>query len=101
MKKILLGSAALVAMFAAPAIAADVPARAPVYKAPPPMEAVFIWTGCYIGVNAGGIFGRDRYNLSMGGDFLLPGNIFSNPANQALTSHSTSGDRAGFTGGAQ
>ena len=100
MKKFLLGGTALVAMFAGSAMAADIPVRAPVYKAPP-MEAVYSWTGCYLGVNAGGIFGTNRYNLSMGGDFLLPGNIFSNPANQALTTHSTSGDRAGFTGGAQ
>jgi outer membrane immunogenic protein len=56
MKKILLGAAACVA-FAAPAFAADLPARtytkAPVYKAP---EAIYNWTGFYIGGHIGGAF---------------------------------------------
>ena len=56
MKKILLGAAACVA-FAAPAFAADLPARtytkAPVYKAP---EAIYNWTGFYIGGHVGGAF---------------------------------------------
>ena len=49
MKKLLLGAAAMVA-FAAPAFAADMPARtytkAPAYTAP---EVVYNWTGFYIG----------------------------------------------------
>jgi outer membrane immunogenic protein len=49
MKKILLASAATIA-FCASAMAADMPVKAPVYKAPPP---VFTWTGCYIGGNTG------------------------------------------------
>jgi len=61
------------------AFAADMPVKA--RPAPPP---VYTWTGCYLGANAGGIFGADRYSLSMGGDFLLAGNAFSNPANNAL-----------------
>src|ERR1700723_2202228 len=56
MKKILLGAAAFVA-FAAPAFAADLPAKtytkAPVYKAP---EAIYNWTGFYIGGHIGGAF---------------------------------------------
>ena len=56
MKKILLGAAACV-VFAAPAFAADLPARtytkAPVYKAP---EAIYNWTGFYIGGHVGGAF---------------------------------------------
>ena len=57
MKKLLLGAAAIVA-FAAPALAADLPARtytkAPAYTAP---EAVYNWTGFYIGGHIGGAFG--------------------------------------------
>src|SRR5271169_6872059 len=56
MKKILLGTIGLVAM-AAPAVAADLPART--YKAPPPMVApIYDWTGFYIGGNAG--YGSSR-----------------------------------------
>src|SRR5438046_3801539 len=56
MKKILLGVAALAAM-AAPAFAADMPARtytkAPAYTAP---QVVYNWTGFYIGGHVGGAF---------------------------------------------
>ncbi|MDB5638645.1 MAG: hypothetical protein JWP51_3553, partial [Bradyrhizobium sp.] len=54
MKRILLGAAAIIA-FAAPAFAADMPARtytkAPAYTAP---EAIYNWTGFYIGGHLGG-----------------------------------------------
>jgi len=56
MKKLLLGAAACIA-FAAPAFAADLPARtytkAPAYTAP---AAVYNWTGFYIGGHIGGAF---------------------------------------------
>jgi outer membrane immunogenic protein len=52
MSKLLLGSIALVALMAGPAMAADM--RAPVSKAPPPAPApVWNWTGFYIGANGG------------------------------------------------
>ena len=51
MKKFLLGAIGAVAM-AAPAVAADLPART--YKAPPPVIApIYDWTGFYIGGNGG------------------------------------------------
>jgi len=60
MNKFLLGAAALAAMsvpLAAPAVAADMPARtyskAPVYTAP---ALVYNWTGFYIGGHLGGGF---------------------------------------------
>jgi outer membrane immunogenic protein len=59
MKKLLLGTAAVIA-FAAPAVAADLPARtytkAPAYTAP---QAVYNWTGFYIGGHVGGAFAGD------------------------------------------
>jgi outer membrane immunogenic protein len=53
--RIILASAALVAVFAGAANAADIPA--PVYKAPP-MVVVDPWTGFYGGVNIGYSWGR-------------------------------------------
>jgi outer membrane immunogenic protein len=53
MKKILLAAVAVSALAGGSAMAADLPVRAPVYKAPPPVVA-YNWTGFYIGANAGG-----------------------------------------------
>jgi outer membrane immunogenic protein len=54
MKKVWLASVGFVALgMAAPASAADLAAR-PVTKAPPPVAAVYDWTGFYIGINGGG-----------------------------------------------
>ncbi len=59
MRKLLLGTAAMIA-FAAPAFAADLPARtytkAPPYTAP---AVIYNWTGFYIGGHIGGAFGGD------------------------------------------
>jgi outer membrane immunogenic protein len=57
MKKLLVAGIAAAAFCGAPAIAADMPVKPPVYKAPPP---VFSWTGWYGGVNAGAHWGRDN-----------------------------------------
>ena len=55
-------AAAAVAALSAPAAAADM--RMPV-KAPPPMAAIFSWTGFYIGANGGGAFGnRDTVTIT-------------------------------------
>ena len=60
MKKLLLGAATLIAL-AAPAVAADMPARpyskAPAYTAP---AVVYNWTGFYIGGHVGGAFAGDN-----------------------------------------
>jgi outer membrane immunogenic protein len=45
MKKFLLGSVGLAAMLAGPAMAADMPIKAP----PPPPVAYYDWSGAYIG----------------------------------------------------
>jgi outer membrane immunogenic protein len=70
MKKLLLGAAATIA-FAAPALAADIPARtytkAPVYTAP---QVVYNWTGFYIGGHLGGAFGSDNSLETSDGRFL-------------------------------
>jgi outer membrane immunogenic protein len=61
MKKILLATAALAALVSAPAMAADLAVKAPVYKAPPPVYA-FSWTGCYVGGNVGGLWARKEWS---------------------------------------
>lgn len=39
------------------ASAADMPVK---YKAPPPVVAAYSWTGCYVGIEGGGSWGRAR-----------------------------------------
>jgi outer membrane immunogenic protein len=53
MKATLLGVASLIALGAASASAADLPAR-PYAKAPAMIAAIYDWSGFYIGVNGGG-----------------------------------------------
>jgi outer membrane immunogenic protein len=59
MRKLTIVVAASTVIFAAPALAADLrmPVKAPVPYVPP----VFNWTGCYIGVQGGGAWGRSRH----------------------------------------
>jgi len=63
MKKLLLVTASLVALGAAPAVAADLAAR-PYTKAPPPMvQAAYDWSGFYIGINGGGGTSHKSWDL--------------------------------------
>jgi outer membrane immunogenic protein len=57
MKSLVLGLAALAALVAAPANAADMAVKVPAYVAP-----VFSWTGCYVGVHAGGGWQGSSYS---------------------------------------
>jgi outer membrane immunogenic protein len=68
MKKFLNAGLASLTLITSPAIAADLAARAPVYKAPPAPYATS-WTGCYFGANAGGGWAnrtgdRDEINVN-------------------------------------
>src|SRR6201996_3004820 len=73
MRKILLGAVVCVA-FAAPAFAADMPARtytkAPVYTPP---QIIYNWTGFYIGGHVGGAFAGD--NSLQGSDARFLGGV--------------------------
>ncbi len=63
MKKFLLGTIGLVALgMAAPAVAADLPARP--YTPPPMVAAIYDWSGFYIGGNGG--WGQSRNCVDFG-----------------------------------
>lgn len=100
MKHTVLGGLAISALLVAAPLSVASAADLRV-KALPPAAPVFSWTGCYVGGNVGGMIGSDRYSPSMGGDFLLAGNLFSNPANSALVNHSYTPNPGAFTGGVQ
>jgi outer membrane immunogenic protein len=103
MKKLFLGSVALVALgLGAPAaFAAD--RAVPAYAPPPPPVPVYTWTGCYAGANAGTSTGRSQQTTV--GNTLLTGSALGAPP--ALTTvpvgSSIAGDLnlSGFIGGFQ
>jgi outer membrane immunogenic protein len=69
MKKLLLGTAALVAL-GVPAIAADMPAR-PIARPAP----AFSWTGCYLGVNVGYATGTSHHESEPGSVLIGPNTV--------------------------
>jgi outer membrane immunogenic protein len=70
MKKLLFGVAAVISL-AGPVMAADIPARtytkAPVYTPP---QAIYNWTGFYVGGHIGGAWAGDNGLSGNGGRFL-------------------------------
>jgi outer membrane immunogenic protein len=60
--KSILGAVALSAVFAAPVMAADLPARMPVKATPVVAAPVFSWTGCYIGAHGGYGWGHKTWS---------------------------------------
>jgi outer membrane immunogenic protein len=73
-KKLFLVGAALAALIARPAMAADMRVKAPVYQAPP---AVVSWTGFYVGANVG--YGWEDSTVDFAGNNAV-GNFLVNPA---------------------
>src|SRR5436190_1643242 len=66
MKKLLLAGTALGGLaLAGPALAADIPVKAP----PPVVAPAFTWTGCYIGGNVGGAAGQKEWDNFTGSFF--------------------------------
>jgi outer membrane immunogenic protein len=70
MKKLALTIAALSVLTGASALAADMPVKAPLYKAPPPAPS---WSGFYVGLNAGYAVGHRNVDFlpNDGSAFLL------------------------------
>src|SRR5258708_4959606 len=99
MKKLLLGAVAL-ACAASSAIAADLPVKTPLYKAPPPVP-ICNWWGFYVGVNAGGTWSRN--DVQTIGTPVFAAASFAAEANvaAALATNSVAAGQAGFIGGGQ
>jgi len=95
MKKSILAFVAVTPLIAHPALAADMP-----LKAPPPAAAM-TWAGWYLGLNAGGVWADER--VSWTAPVGTPGIGGFNPdgANDIITSSPGHVRTTGFTGGGQ
>jgi outer membrane immunogenic protein len=90
MKKFLLGTVGLVVL-AAPAFAADLPART-YTKAPVMVSPVYDWSGFYVGINAGGASARDCLTInSVAGAAVVPNSEGCHSATGAVV-----GGQAGY-----
>ena len=92
MKKLLLGSVAMVAAIAAgPAFAADMPVKAPIIA---PVVA-YSWSGCYVGVHAGYGWGRNKNDFGRAVASGGTENLEAFPPEFGPFDHRTSGGVAG------
>jgi len=64
MKKLLVAGIAVAAFCGVPALAADLPTKAPAYSPPP--TPMFNWTGFYVGIEGGGTWGSSTHNFTNG-----------------------------------
>lgn len=90
-KQLMLGAALGALAVANPLMAADLPVKAPIYKAA--AVPVYNWTGCYAGGNVGYSWGRSN------GDFNAP--EFTNTHPPLPTSYPISSSPQGVIGGVQ
>jgi outer membrane immunogenic protein len=96
MKQSVVAAAAAIAFMGGSALAADLPVKAPYYKAP--QRGYFNWTGCYIGGNAGGASARGKFATD-----LNTGSHLSNQTNlDRVEAAGTGTERdTGWIGGGQ
>jgi outer membrane immunogenic protein len=99
MKKLFLGSVALVALGlgSSAALAAELRRPPPPPPAPPPAP-VYTWTGCYIGANAGTSVGHSQHFTTAGSIVTGPPPVTVLPAGANITDRF---DLSGFIGGGQ
>jgi outer membrane immunogenic protein len=101
MKKLFLGSVALVALglVAPAAFAAD--RAVPAYAPPPPPVPVYTWTGCYVGASAGYAGGKSNHTTV--GNSVLTSTLGVPTAISAPAGSDIAGDLnlSGFIGGFQ
>jgi outer membrane immunogenic protein len=106
MKNVFAGATLLALAAASPAFAADIPARMPT-KAAAVVQQAYNWTGWYIGINGGGVFGRSNWRDSAGlstGGFNVNGGMIGGTlgvnwqANQWVWGLESDGDWANIKG---
>ncbi len=90
MKRMLVGIAAATALIGTGALAADLPARGPVYTKAPVIAPVYDWTGFYIGGNIGYSWGRSSDTSTV-----------TNGAGTVLFTSANTTDLNGIVGGGQ
>jgi outer membrane immunogenic protein len=90
MKKIISAGIGLLALTSM-ATAADLPVKAPVYKAPPVIVDPWSWTGVYIGLNVGYSWGRSNTTES----------VYNNATNALLYTANNTFKMNGAIGGGQ
>ena len=99
MKKLLLGSVALVALSLGTSAGFAADRRVPAYTPPPPPAPVYTWSGCYAGASAGYSTGNSQHFATEGTTFNNPGAVGNViPAGTAITDKF---DLSGFIGGFQ
>src|ERR687888_1729315 len=95
MKRLFLGSVALVALSLGTSAGFAAEKRVPAYAPPPPPPApVYTWSGCYVGASAGTSYGTSQH-------FTTAGSTIS-PSPVPLTAGAAITDRfdlSGFIGG--
>ena len=100
MKRLFLGSVALVALSLGTSAAFAADRRVPAYTPPPPPVPVYTWSGCYVGASAGSSNGTSQH-------IAVAGSTFNNPAlgvNNLIPAGTNITDRfdlSGFIGGFQ
>jgi outer membrane immunogenic protein len=99
-KKLFVAGVAVAALFAAPAMAGELPvyapAYAPIYRAPPIIA--LSWTGCYLGGHIGGSFIDKKFGQFV--DTAVP-STFGAPTSFAISDSSMDLGSTGFLGGGQ
>jgi len=96
MKKLFLGSVALVALGLVAPAAFAAERAVPAYTPPPPPVPVYTWTGCYVGANAGSSSGNSQHFTTAGS--ILTGAVPQPVAGGNITD---SFNLSGFIGGGQ
>jgi outer membrane immunogenic protein len=101
MKRLFLGSVALVALSLGTSAAFAAEKRVPAYTPPPPPAPVYTWTGCYVGASAGTLYGRSDGFSTNGGPTILGagpgGSTVTVPASQLSQDFNLSGFIGGGT----
>jgi outer membrane immunogenic protein len=99
MKRVFLGSVALVALSLGTSAAFAADRRVPAYTPPPPPVPVYTWSGCYVGGSAGYSTGHSQHFATEGSTFNAPGTVGNViPAGTSITDKF---DLSGFIGGFQ